>query len=379
MKPPHFISLQQLTVTGLCIVLLSFTLGQGCSAPAEPVQAATAQTAERTVRQPVRGIWLAPEEIAALPMTGPAWEQLKNAADQATGRPDLSNQDTTVNTTVLAKALVFARTGEAPYRQEVVAALTTLIDEKSEEKGRTLALGRELVAYVVAADLIDLRTYDPSLNQRFEVRLRELLTKPIAGWGTEPKSLRDTHEERPNNWGTHAGASRTAIALYLGDDAELERTAQVFHGYLGDRTSYHSFDYGTDLSWQFDPAQPVGINPVGAQKEGHSIDGALPEEMRRGAKFRWPPKRTNYAWGAMQGVLVQATLLARAGYPVWEWEDQAILRAVQFLYHIEWQPKGDDQWMVWLINGVYQTDYPTATKVNPGKNMGWTNWTHARP
>ena len=375
MKPPYFTPLRQLTMAGLCLLLLSFILGQGCSTPAESAQAASAPVTKPLVR----GLWLAPEEIAALPMTGPAWEQLKNAADQVIGHPDLSDQDTTVNTLVLAKALVFARTGEAPYRQAVVAALTTIIEEKSEEQGRTLALARELVAYILAADLIDLRTYDSSLNRRFEVRLRELLTKPIGGWGMEPQSLRDTHEERPNNWGTHAGASRAAIALYLGDYAELERTAQVFHGYLGDRASYHGFEYGTDLSWQLDPTQPVGINPVGAQKEGYSIDGALPEEMRRGAKFRWPPKRTNYAWGAMQGVLVQAALLARAGYPVWEWEDRAILRAVEFLYTIGWQPKGDDQWMVWLINAVYQTEYPTAAKVNPGKNMGWTNWTHAQP
>lgn len=379
MKLLYFVPLRQLTVAALFVILLSFTLSQGCAAPAAPAQAAAPQRTERSVHQPGRGLWLTPTEIAALPMSGPAWEQLKLAADQATGHPDLSNQDTTVNTTVLAKALVFARTGEAPYRQAVVTALTTLIEEKSEEKGRTLALARELVAYIIAADLIDLRAYAPSLNQRFEARLRELLTKPIHGWGIQPKSLQDTHEERPNNWGTHAGASRAAIALYLGDAAELERTAQVFHGYLGNRASYHDFEYGTDLSWQFDPTQPVGVNPAGAQKEGYSIDGALPEEMRRGAKFRWPPKRTNYAWGAMQGVLVQAVLLARAGYPVWEWEDQAILRAVQFLYAIEWKPKGDDQWMVWLINAVYQTEYTTAAKVNPGKNMGWTNWTHARP
>lgn len=378
MKSPYCALLRPLTVIGLFIFLLSIILGQGCSSPAEPAQAAAAPT-NPPVRQPVRGLWLSPAEIAALPMRGPAWEQLKSAADQALGQVDLSDQDTTVNTMVLAKALVFARTGEATYREAVATALRTLIDEKSEEQGRTLALARELVAYIIAADLIDLRTYDPSLNQQFEARLRELLIKPIGGWGAEPKSLRETHEERPNNWGTHAGASRAAIALYLGDNAELERTAQVFHGYLGDRTSYTGFEYGADLSWQFDAAQPIGINPIGAQKEGYNIDGALPEEMRRGAKFRWPPKRTNYAWGAMQGVLVQAALLSRAGYPVWEWEDQAILRAVEFLYRIEWQPKGDDQWMVWLINAVYKTEFPTAAKVTPGKNMGWTNWTHAQP
>ena len=46
-------------------------------------------------------------------------------------------------------------------------------------------------------------------------------------------TLRGTHEQRPNNWGTHAGAARAAVALYLGDTAELSRTATVFRGWLG--------------------------------------------------------------------------------------------------------------------------------------------------
>ena len=139
MKPPYFTPLRQLTMAGLCLLLLSFILGQGCSTPAESAQAASAPVTKPLVR----GLWLAPEEIAALPMTGPAWEQLKNAADQVIGHPDLSDQDTTVNTLVLAKALVFARTGEAPYRQAVVAALTTIIEEKSRTRP-DLSLGARI-------------------------------------------------------------------------------------------------------------------------------------------------------------------------------------------------------------------------------------------
>ena len=32
-------------------------------------------------------------------------------------------------------------------------------------------------------------------------------------------TLVSTHENRPNNWGTHAGAARAAVARYLGDSA----------------------------------------------------------------------------------------------------------------------------------------------------------------
>lgn len=321
---------------------------------------------------PTIGMWLTAAEIAQLPTSGQAWDWMKATADQATGTPTLSDQESLVNTRVLAKALVYARTGQAQYRNDVAEALRVITFNNTEAGGRTLALGRELVAYVVAADLIDLQGYDAALNTQFKTKLRELLTKPLDGL-----TLVSTHETRANNWGTHAGASRTAVALYLGDRAELDRAALVLRGYLGDRSAYTGFDFGSDLSWQANPQTPVGVNPVGATKNGYSIDGALPDEMRRGGAFQWPPPYTNYAWGALQGTVVQAYLLQRAGYPVWQWQDSAILRAVQFLYGLGWAPTGDDRWQVWLINRAYGTTYPTEVKVSPGKNMGWTSWSHA--
>jgi hypothetical protein len=93
-----------------------------------------------------RGIWLSPEEIMELPMEGAAWEQLKEQADADAGMPDLSDQDQMNNVHVLAKALVFARTGTESYRTEVRSQLEDAID--TELGGRTLALGRELAAYV---------------------------------------------------------------------------------------------------------------------------------------------------------------------------------------------------------------------------------------
>jgi hypothetical protein len=325
---------------------------------------------------PARGIWLTEEEVRQLPTTGAAWDQLIEVAGEAVGTPDLGDQDSEANVIVLAKALVYARTGEQVYRDEVVAALRVITFDNTEDGGRTLALGRELAAYVIAADLINLPIVDADLHAQFSQKLRQLLTKSLEGWGSANHTLQETHELRANNWGTHAGASRAAVAFYLGDSAELERTALVFRGYLGDRSAYSGFEFADDLSWQADPANPVSVNPQGSVKEGHSIDGALPEEMRRGGPFQWPPATTDYPWGGLQGALVQAEILHRAGYPAWEWEDQALKRAVQFLYDIGWAPEGNDEWMVWLVNHAYQTSFPTATEVGPGTNMGWTNWTH---
>ena len=161
---------------------------------------------------------------------------------------------------------------------------------------------------------------------------KALLTFKTTGG---PSSLVECHNVRPNNWGTHAGASRIAVALYLGDNAELDRAATVFHGWLGNRSAYAGFTYG-DLAWQSDKASPVGINPVGATIQGHNVDGAEPEELRRAGGFTWPPGKTDYAWEGLQGALVQAQLLTRAGIPAWEWESKALLRAANFLYGLVW-------------------------------------------
>jgi hypothetical protein len=98
------------------------------------------------------------------------------------------------------------------------------------------------------------------------------------------------HEERPNNWGTHAGASRATISVYLGDFAELARTVQVFKGILA------IFKYGKAFSWQCDPQKPVGINPKGCTKTGHNIDSVMPDDQRRGGPFQWPLPKENYLY-----------------------------------------------------------------------------------
>ena len=336
-----------------------------------PAATASLTTEVSHVQNPYIGIWISKEELAKLPMHGLAWDSLKAAADKDPGIPAMSDQNENNDVYVLAQALVYARTGELKYREQVIDNLMKAID--TEKGGRTLALGRNLPGYVISADLVNLPA-DPKTDAVFRSWLQRALIENLDG-----KSLRSTHEDRPNNWGTHAGAARAAVAIYLGDKDELEHTAAVFHGYLGDTTTYHGFKYDVDLSWQCDPNHPIGINPVGCVKGGHSIDGALPEEMRRGDSFQWPPIATGYAWEALQGAFVQAEILNRAGFPTWDWQDQALLRAVNFLYSIDWKPTGDDEWLVWLINHSYKTNFPTVIPEKPGKNMGWTDWTFGNP
>src|SRR5687768_1807214 len=85
-----------------------------------------------TEARATRGIWITLDEIRALPTSGRAWDRLKAQADQSAGTPNLSNQDQMNNVYVLAKALVFARTGTQRYRTEVrqncMAAINTELD-----------------------------------------------------------------------------------------------------------------------------------------------------------------------------------------------------------------------------------------------------------
>lgn len=319
-----------------------------------------------------KGIWVDRQAIKGLPTSGPAWDKLKADADRTLGTPNLANQDDMTNVWVLAKALVYVRTGDPSYRDAVIAACMAAIG--TEAGGETLALGRELAAYVIAADLVGL---PPEEDARFRAWLgtvRNLIMK-------DGRTLIQCNEQRPNNWGNMAGASRLAVAAYLGDAADFARAAAIFKGWLGDRSSYASFKYGA-LDWQADPTQPVGINPHGAQRDGHSIDGVLPDDQRRnalaGGAFYWPPPKEGYVWESLQGAIAQAIMLRRAGYPVLDWENNALLRAYRWLHEqADFPAEGDDTWQPYLVNALYQTAFPTVTPSLPGKNVGYTDWTHA--
>lgn len=321
------------------------------------------------------GIWIDTETIRNLPISGLAWNNLKEWADRPLGTPNLSDQENSVNIQVLAKAYAYVRLNQEKYAKDVIKGCTMAID--TEKGGRVISLAKRLAAYVIAADLVGLPN---DVDQKF----RSWLNRCLKDKFPSGKTLRSTHQIRPNNWGTFAGASRLAIASYLDDDEEIVNSARVFKGWLGDRNTYSGFEY-KDLSWQFDLKQPVGINPKGATKlrpdipqHYFSIDGVLPDDQRRGGSLLYPPPKENYVYSALQGAVVQAVILHRAGYDVWNWEDKALLRAFQWLYNVANYPaQGDDIWLIYLINHYYGEKFSTDSSVKPGKNMAWTDWTHS--
>lgn len=350
------------------------------AAPAEPVPSGTnpppsgggdTQTPPGPVTPPsgASGLFFSPEEIQQLPMTGPAWDNVKSKAQGSWGSPNLKDLNASHDVLTLAGALYYARTGDAAMRKKVADAIMSA--PGTESGGRTLEPSRNIVSYVISADLINLQDFDATKDAAFKTWLSSVRNKTLDG-----KTIISTHDVRPNNWGTHAGATRVAIARYVGDTADLAKAAKVFQGWLGDRNAYSGFEYG-DLDWQSDKSKPVGINPKGATIQGKNVDGVLPDDQRRAGGFTWPPQKENYAWEALQGATVQAWLLHRAGFDVFNWSDKALLRAVTWLYTVANYPaEGDDTWIPWVYNKVYGTSFATKP-AGQGKNMSYTDWLFA--
>lgn len=302
-------------------------------------------------------ILISRDRLMSLPTSGAAWQAMVSEAN-GFNSVNLSDQDDDDDVRLLAWALVTVRTGGdvGPIHQALARVPGT-------EGADTLALGRNLASVVLAADLVGYR--DPG----FAAWLRDVMRTKLSG-----DTLISTHEDRPNNWGTHAGASRVAADLYLGDTADLGRAAAVFRGWLGERSVYAGFNYG-DLDWQADDDRPVGINPAGASIDGHSVDGVLPDDQRRAGGFQWPPPQENYVYEALQGALLQAELLFRAGYPAYAWSNQALLRAYSWLQGPAGYPaEGDDTWQMHLVNARYGTGFPAQVPSRSGKNFGFTDW-----
>jgi hypothetical protein len=248
-----------------------------------------------------------------------------------------------------------------------------------------------LGGYAIAADLIKLGTFDPVFDTTvFRPWLMAARTAEAQSGGPSG-SVVSGQEKRPNNFGTHGSASRIAADLYLNDEEDLQRAIEVYKGWLGDRSSYAGFTYG-ELCYQSTPNTPVGINPKGAilviDGVQRNADGILPDDLRRSgcpAEYPWP--KENYVWGALQGAVVAAELLQNAGYPAFEWEDQALLRALTWLHEeADYPAEGDDRWIPWIINYRYNSTFESsvpstpsaASNVSVGKNMGFADWTHQK-
>lgn len=318
-------------------------------------------------------LWSSPEELSKKPMSGLPWEKVKLAADRVNpNAATVSNQDSNNNVEILAAAIVYARTGNASYREKVVSACQKLVAD-GKPGDRTLAWARETGAYALAADLVGYRTPE------FETWLRNMAEVYEDG---HPETLLAMFKRRPNNWGTQAFGSLCAIYAYLQDSTRLNEVRnywmQAVVGPKPDELVYGGPE--NDLSWHVDETNLRLINPKGAVKQGLNIDGIVPDDMRRGGPFQIPPKHTGYAWETLQGMVSGARILERVDMPIWAVADSAIYRAVYALQvRLEnelggWKAEGDDLWMLPFMDKAYENNWSEGQSERMwqhGKNAGW--------
>lgn len=318
-----------------------------------------------------RGMWLSPSEVQALPTSGTAWAKVREAAHDDWGDVDLADNGSTHDTSTLAGALVAVRTGDVALRDRVRAALAEVAG--TTRFARVLEASRNIPSYVIAADLVGL---EPDQDQVFRDFLSRLRTRELQGH-SGGDSLLATALRSPSNWGTMARAAMAAIDLYLGDRAQLDQIATAHRAFLGEAVTDQLVF--TSTRWHANPQDKAGINGPGTSIGRTSVDGVLPEEQRRtGEPDGGPAPKGSYPWEALQGAMVTAVLLDRAGMVSFTAGDDALRRAFTWLSGPNANPaEGDDLWQPWLMNSIRGTTFATAATKSPGKNMAWTDWTHA--
>src|SRR5256885_1814747 len=148
---------------------------------------------------PKRGIGPPGGKTPPRPTSAPAYDAVRNDAYASWPAPNIADQNDNTDVMALAGGLIYQRTGDGALRAKV--AQTVMAARGSEQGARALALGRNLVGYVLAADLINLHDYSPTDDQAFRSWLTAVRTEPMTGG---PANLIDCHNSRPNNWGAHA-------------------------------------------------------------------------------------------------------------------------------------------------------------------------------
>jgi hypothetical protein len=318
--------------------------------------------------------------LLARPVTGIPWANMKRVADGSLGTPNLCNQDSKHHLRTLAAALVFARTGRASYglkaRQGVMAAIRT---QRVGCDNATLALGRQLMAYVLAADFARLAG---TPKTTFRAWLTTIRRKVIGGHGVWDSLFR-THVRSAANWGAYAGASRIAASLYLGDTADVAAASKVTQGFLGNRTAFRFYDRLTwaAKSWSCAPTIYTPVNGA-CTKAGINVNGAVVADISRGGSLRWPPGSTGvqYQLDSIQGLGMQVELLYQNGYSsAWSWSSSAVKRMADIVTRSKsgggtgWNETLAARQMPWLLNRRYGMSIPVRSS-GMGRAIGFTDW-----
>ncbi len=333
------------------------------------------------------GIWASREIIQTQPTSGTQWNTVYSTASGNWGSPNIADQDSNHDNFVMAGAIVCVRTGEFcdKTRAGIVSAIGT------EGNTRWLAVGRNLLGYVIAADMINLRSDGNSSSEgsRVQTWLASFLTRELPDNNTGiPEKL--TAFESGSNASAQEASVYASIAAYTNDKSKLEYVWNRFRLYSCDRTSPETvidLKAGTEYGWAHDNNNPCAVAPRGATKSyngtSYRIDGAIMNDMRRGGTYKWEPGYTSYPWVGLEGYVPTALILARQGYPAFEVSDRAVKRTFDYLWFVK-ENTGKSEWFdgkrgdeaTQIVNKFYGLNYPTEQSIGAGRTFGFTGYTH---
>jgi hypothetical protein len=301
-------------------------------------------------------------EVAGLPTSGAAWTALKAEADGSAGTPDLCNQDNRDHPgTTLAAALVYARTGDAAYKTKAISLIEAAYPTTRVGCGNAiLSLGRQLSAYILAADYVGYR------GAGFVSFVDTVRTRELGGHGTWSE-LKFTANDSSNNWGTFAQASLVVADIYLDDTAAIAQDWARFRGFLGDRSAYvFRKPNGIDPTW-FCGSQATAWTPV-AVCPGNPRDGAINEDVERDGAY--PNVHLTYTQEGMQGLALVAEVLSRQGYDAWPLLDPVADFATR---NGVWNASAVGRHLPHMFNERIATGAPTLA-AGWGRGFGYTDW-----
>jgi hypothetical protein len=392
-----------LRLAALCLLLVAAPALYACGSRTIDAPRATATAGSAPPAAPQAraarsdGVWVDGATLRSLPTSGEAWERLLADAQADPGEADVADQDSGHDVATLAAALACARTSIAELCDKARAGLLAAIG--TERGGRWLAVGRNLTAYVIAADVLGLRADgDPaSAGSRVEAWFRGFLTEQLEH-NNSGEPIGFIPFASGSNASAQEGAAYAAVAAYLGDRAALDRAWDAFRTYVCDPSApdHERIDlhHGVEAGWAHDDRRPCAVNPAGATKEipegrpgggqVRPIGGAIINDMARGGDLAWPPGTTQYPWVALEGLVPAAVILQRAGYPAFALADRAVLRTVQYLWDLKlatqsgrWFQERRSNEILQLVNVTYGTRFPVELPTGGGRTVGYTDWTHA--
>lgn len=310
------------------------------------------------------GIYISDTKLDSLPTNTAAWNAVLSSANAFPGgQAQLVDQDSDHDVQALAQAFVGERLNDQARKNEVCNTVATVPNAPTD---RILGLSRQLTSYAIAADVADC-----SVDKAGWRRVLDKVGEGHSGGNT----VLTVADRSANNWGAMARAAAVATGALIEDDSVVVRVIGAYRAYTGQ--SPNSTLQFTDTNWHAGSPQ-AGINAPGASRDGHTLDGVIPEDQRRTGEYSWPPAKGNYPWGALTATAVTAEILDHIDPNIGAWASRssAPVRAGRWLDGPDANPAdGNDCPSTFLLNAHGAGIRTCTTAV--AQDIGFTQWTHA--